>query len=281
MPYIGKTIALNSESGRGKTTQAGEYAKYVWKKRGKKALLNSSDRGGYLSLAPLVRAGIVVPNDYTPDADPWMYVDEAASGGKVDDSIGLVINDSGTSQAEELLRACRHSVEQIGQRPNQKFKVTKDGNKAVVVGSNTDAHYGIVQSFMLEAIRKSTWLTRKGVDVIWTFTVDRSENENRTPVLGLKLVGHALSAELPKEFNYTFFLDVNTTEGGHPEHVLYTTIQPNLGGLGHSFGNARLPLGFESDIPAVIKPASLLEFFEKLDRVEEEADRKLAEELGL
>jgi hypothetical protein len=280
LSYIGKTIALNAESGRGKTTQAGELAKYVFKKRGKKTVLNSSDRGGYLSLAPLVRAGVVIPNDYTPDLDPWMYVDDAANGRNVTEEIGLAIFDSGTSMGEELLRACRHSVEQIGQRPNQKFKVTKGAdNKSLVVPTNTDAHYGIVQSYMLEAIRKSTWLTRRGVDVIWTFTVDRSENENRTPVLGFKLVGHALSAELPKEFNYTFYLDVVTNEGSSPEHVLYTTIQPGLGGLGHSFGNARLPLGISVD--PVIRPASLLKVFESIDNQQEEADRQLAEELGL
>lgn len=259
-------------------------AKYVFKRRRKKTVLFSSDRGGFLSLDPLVRLGVVKPITYTPVDDPWLFVNEAVNGTALDEEVGLAVFDSGTSMAEELLRACRQSEFQIGQRPNQKFTVSKSKsgtNSNVVVSTNTDAHYGVVQSFMLEAIRKSTWLTKRGIDVIWTFTVDRAENENRTPVLGFKLVGHALSAELPKEFNYTFFLDVVTNEGDRPEHVLYTTIQPGLGGLGHSFGNSRLPLELAGDIPAVIRPASLIKFFETLDTASEEADRKLQEELGL
>src|SRR6185503_19603605 len=117
----------------------------------------------------------------------------------------LAIFDSGTSQSEALLSACAHSEWQIGQRPNQKFTVSR-GKRSLVVPTNTDAHYGVVQSFMLDAIWKSTWLTRKGIDVLWTFSVLRGEELDRTPILGPKLAGKALTAAIPKWFKYTFLL---------------------------------------------------------------------------
>ena len=280
MSYIGKTIALYAESGRGKTTQAGEYAKYVRKSRGLNTVLNTSDLGGYDSIAPLVRLGVVAPNQLNPTADdPWIWIDEAVSGKNCTAETGLAVFDSGTSMAEALLTACSHSDFQIGQQKTQRFSVNR-GARTLNVSINNEAHYGVVQGFLLDAIWKSTWLTRKGIDVIWTFSVHRGEEQDRTPILGPKLAGKALTAAIPKWFNYTFRLDTETREGDAPEHVLYTTVQPELAGLGHSFGNIRSPLGVTPP-PAVIRPASIIKAMEEIERAQREADDLTKAELGL
>lgn len=278
-PYIGKTIALYAESGRGKTTQAGEYAKFVRKTRGQNAVLNTSDLGGYDSIAPLVRLGIVKPNQFNPQDDAWIWIDDACSGKNCDETTGLAIFDSGTSMAEALLTACSHSDFQIGQQKTQRFSVNR-GAKSLSVSINNEAHYGVVQGFLLDAIWKSTWLTRKGIDVIWTFSVHRGEEQDRTPILGPKLAGKALTAAIPKWFNYTFRLDTETREGANPEHVLYTSVQSELAGLGHSFGNIRSPLGVTPP-PAIIRPASIIVAMEELERAQKEADIQIKAELGL
>lgn len=277
--YEGKTFALYGDSGSGKTTQSGELVKWVYKTRGKKAILNTSDRGGYESIKSLERLNILTANELGPDDDPWIWIDDAVTGKSCSDEIGLAIFDSGTSLSESLLSACSHADFQIGQQRTQKFAVSK-GGKTLNVAINNEAHYGVVQGFMLDAIWKSTWLTRRGVDVLWTFSVHRGEEQDRTPILGPKLAGKALTAAIPKWFKYTFRIASIPQEGSEPIHRLYLTEHPELAGLGHSFGNARYPLGV-TPLPPYIEPASLSAALELLDKGQTEADAKLREELGL
>lgn len=282
MAYKGLTIELVGDSGSGKTTQAGELAKYVKRTRNKTTVLNTCDRGGYDSISPLVRAGIVGVNEIAQLDDPWVWIDDAVTGKNLSDEVGLAIFDSGTSMSDLLLSACSHAEFQIGQQKTQKFTVNrpKAGNNAgpassLTVAINNEAHYGVVQSFMLDAIRKSTYLIDRGIDVLWTFALLRGETQDRTPILGPKLAGKALTPFLPKEFRLTFRLDVEPIEGQQPEHVLYTTAHPELAGLGHSFGNIRCPLGVTPP-KAIIRPASIIEAFEEMERAQKEADEMLA-----
>lgn len=275
----GRTIALYSDTGGGKTTLAGEYAKYVWKSRSLHTVLRTSDRGGYASIAPLVRAGIIRAESLGPADDPWIYVDEGCQPGHYAEDVGCVVIDSGTSLGEALLTACSHSEFQIGQQKTQKFTVSR-GAKSLNVSINNEAHYGVVQGFLLDAIWKSTWLTTRGIDVIWTFSVHRGEEQDRTPILGPKLAGKALTAAIPKWFEYTFRISSIPVEGAEPIHRLYLSEHPELSGLGHAFGNARYPLG-STPLPAYIEPASLVGAIELIERGQTEADEMLKAELGI
>jgi len=277
LAYKGLTIELVGDSGSGKTTQAGELAKYVKRTRGANTVLHTCDRGGYDSISALVRAGIVGVNEISQVDDPWMWIDDAVTGKNLPDGTGLVVFDSGTSMSDLLLTACSHADFQIGQQKTQKFTVNRPGShagvssKSLTVSINNEAHYGVVQSFMLDAIRRSTYLIDRGIDVLWTFALLRGETQDRTPILGPKLAGKALTPFLPKEFRLTFRLDVEPVEGDHPVHVLYTTAHPELAGLGHSFGNIRCPLGVTPP-KAIIKPASIIEAFDEMARAQKEAD---------
>lgn len=274
----GSTFAWYGDTGSGKTTQAGEYAKFVRKTRGQNTVLFTSDRGGYDSIAPMVRAGIVRPIELGEKDDPFIWVNAAASGDALLPNDGVAIFDSGTSISEALLSACAKSPVQIGQQKTQRFTVSQ-GDRSLNVALNNEAHYGVVQGFMLDAIWKSTWLTRRGVDVIWTFSVHRGEEQDRTPILGPKLAGKALTPAIPKWFKYTFRIASIPVEGDSPRHVLYTAEHSELAGLGHSFGNARYPLGV-TPLPSVIEPASIVKVLELIAEGQKEADAKLAEELA-
>lgn len=277
--HIGSTFALYGDTGSGKTTQAGEYAKFVRLRRKQNSVLFTSDRGGYESIAPLVRAGVVRPVELGPEDDPWIWLNAAASGETIRADDGLAIFDSGTSISEALLMAAAKSPVQVGQQRTQRFGVSQ-GDKSLNVSLNNEAHYGLVQGFMLDAIWKSTWLTRRGVDVIWTFSVHRGEEQDRTPILGPKLAGKALTAAIPKWFKYTFRIASIPVADDQPRHVLYTAEHSELAGLGHSFGNARYPLGV-TPLPAVIEPASIAKVLELIEEGQKEADEKLKEELGI
>lgn len=282
MNHTGRIIALYGDTGSGKTTQAGEYAKFVRKSRGLNTVLNTADMGGYRTLKPHVNLGVVVPNEFLPETnDPWIWLDEAVSGTSLDKSIGCAIFDSGTSISEALLSACSHADFQIGQQRTQRFTVSR-GEKNLNVSINNEAHYGVVQGFMLDAIWKSTWLSRRGVDVIWTFSVHRGEEQDRTPILGPKLAGKALTAAIPKWFEYTFRLASLPQDGAPPRHLLYLTEHSELSGLGHSFGNARYPLDATTELPAFIEPASIIEAIRLIEEQgQQEAEDALRQELGL
>jgi hypothetical protein len=281
MAYEGFTLGLYGDTGSGKTAQIGELAKHVRKSRGKNLLLHSSDMGGFDTIKPLVRAGVVTVNQFKPESDdPWIYVNDAVTGAGLTDDIGAVAFDGGTSLSQALLTACSHSTFQIGQQRTQTFKVTGTAGKNLNVSINNEAHYGVVQGFMLDAIWKSTWLTRRGIDVLWTFLVHRGEEQDRTPILGPKLAGKALTAQVPTWFRYFFRIDSIPQAEGAPRHVLYTSEHSELAGLGHSFGNARQPLDAEA-LPSEIEPASITRALELVQEGQDSADEKLRVELGL
>lgn len=281
MDYTGKTIGLYGDTGSGKTTLGGELAKYVRKHRKLNSVLHTSDRGGYESLMPLVRLGVLDVNQLSQRDDPWIWTDECVTGKYVDPAKhGLAIFDSGTSLAEALLTAAHKSDFQIGQQRTQKFTVAR-GAKSLNVSINNEAHYGVVQGFLLDAIWKSTWLTQRGVDVLWTFSVHRGEEQDRTPILGPKLAGKALTAAIPKWFQYFFRVTSIPVEGANPRHILHLTEASELAGMGHSFGNARYPLDAETPLPPTIEPASLVEAIRLIEKGQQEADNKLKQELGL
>lgn len=281
----GKSISLYGDTGSGKTTLAGEYAKYVRKTRGKNTAYFLSDLGGVESISPLVRLGVIDLHELGPEDDPWIWIDHAVSGRNpagesLSDDIGLVVYDSGTSQGEALLDKIKLSNWKIGTQNTQKFKVTH-GGQGIDVAANNEAHYGVVQGFLLSAMWKSSWLTRKGIDVLWTFSVHRGENSESEPVIGPKVAGKALTPAMPKWFNYTFRVVSIPVAGSAPRHVLYLQEQPGENGLATSFGNSRYPIDADTLLPATVEPASLVEAFTLIGNGHAEADANIARELGL
>lgn len=284
--HIGRSIGLYADSGGGKTTLFGEYAKWKFKRTGQRSLYYAGDLGGFDSILPLVRLGIVLPIEFDPEKDdPWLWINNATEqrfpdGRLIGEDVGLIGFDSASSISEAILSAITKSPQQIGQQKTQRFNVAR-GNQTLTIGLNNEAHYGLVQGFMLDQIWKSTWLTRKGMDVLWTFAVDRSEKADKTPIIGPKLAGHALTAMIPKWFKYFFRLVSVPVQGEPTRHLLYLQEQPELGGMGMSFGNARYPIDATTQLPAVIEPASLVGAIEMIERGQQEAEDALRAELGL
>lgn len=284
-----RTIGLYGDSGSGKTTQGGEYAKHIFKTLKKRTRYHGADLGGYDSIVPLERIGILDVVPFNPEVDdPWAWINNAvegrdAQGKEAPSDIGLHIFDSGTSMGEALLNSCAKlsaAGQEIGGRPAPKFVVNRlDANKRLNIGTNVDSHYMVVQTFLLDAIWKSTWLTRTGADVLWTFSVHRGEKADETPVLGAKLAGKALTASIPKWLKY-FFRITSIPQLDRPAiHRLYLQEQPEL--TGTTFGNARYPLDAQTSLPVYVEPANLAEAIRLIEQGQEEAYNKLREELGI
>lgn len=243
------------------------------------------DKGGFGSINPHVKVGIVRPNLLEEDDDPWLFLNDAVEGNYITSETGVVAFDSGTSAGEALLSSCAKlsaNGEDIGGRPAPKFVIgKKKGADALRIGSNVDSHYGVVQGYMLDMIWRSTWLTRRGIDVVWTFGVHRGEKEDSTTILGPKLAGKALTPHMPKWFNLTFMLASVPVADGASRHVLYLQEQPLSSGMGMSFGNSRFPLEATTTLPATIEPADLAAALDLIDAGEQEAEQAIRAELGM
>ena len=276
---MGRTICLFGDTGSGKTTLGGELAKDGFKRRRTRTLLNTADMGGFASIKPLVSVGVVEVNSPVIDTDPWLWINKAVSTPPPSD-VGLVIFDSATSMSEALLSYIAKSDMKVGAQNTQKFVVTK-GKETLTVGANNMNHYGVVQTFMLDMIWKSTWLSKFGVDVLWTFSTDRGENTLDQPLVGPKLAGHALTAAIPKWFNYTFRVASIPVVDSAPRHVLYLQEQSENGGAVMGFGNARYSLDATTPLPLSVEPASLVAALDLIEGGAVEAEDNLRAELGL
>lgn len=280
----GRTIEQIGDSGSGKTSQFGELAKDHFRKTRKKSILHTADRGGYDSIQPLIDLEIVEVDELSPDDDPWIWINRATSGdfSAQRDDIALEGFDSGSSIADVLMDAAAYADFQIGQQRTQKFSVkAKSSSKdSLTVALNNEAHYGLVQQFMLKQIRQSTYLINRGTDVLWNFVLFRGEGQDGTPILGPKLAGKALTPFLPKEFRYTFRLVAIPQDNQLPIHRLFLTTHPELAGTGHSFGNARYPLGADP-LPPFIEPADIVQALELIEKGSSQVTSNLKIELGI
>ena len=274
-----RTFVLYGDTGSGKTTLAGELAKEGFKQNRTRTTLHSADMGGFESIKPLINVGVIEVDTPTRDADPWMWINKAVSTPPPPD-VGLIVFDSGTSMGEGLLAFIAKSDMKVGAQNTQKFTVSK-GKESLTVGANNMNHYGVVQTFMLDMIWKSTWLAQGGVDVLWTFSTDRGENTLDQPLVGPKLAGHALTSAIPKWFNYTFRVASIPVVDSPPRHVLYLQEQAEQNGAVMGFGNARYSLDASTPLPLSVEPASLVEALRLIEGGAEEAESNLRLELGL
>ena len=283
---MGRTIALYSDSGGGKTTQIGEYAKFIFKSSGRRTILNAADLGGFSALNPLIKKGIILVNKYDPSVnDPWVWINQAVEAA-ASKEIGLHAFDSGTSMCEALLSSCAKlsaAGQDIGGRPAPKFVINKGSKDAIKIGSNVDSHYMTVQGFIKDAINRSTWIDTEAIpsDILWTFGLYRGESQTDQAIYGPQLAGKALTPLMPKWFLYTFPLVVDVTAGQSPKHRLLLQQQPDSMGMATYYANSRYPMGGTTPCPLAIEPASLPEAITCIENAAKEAEDNLDAELGL
>lgn len=277
----GRTVALYGLSGTGKTTQVGEHAKFVWKTSGKRTEYYAADMGGFDAIEHLAELGILLPRFLEPDADVWTWINDAVTAEPGGD-VGARAIDSATSVAESLLAVCAKAAaagQQIGQQKVFTLTIpTKSG--PVKIGMNNESQYGLVQGYMLDMMRRSTWTARRtGVDFLWTFGEHRAENPNDSQIIGPRLVGKALTGSIPKELRYTLRMVSEPQPSGAPLHQMWIQEKAELNG--NSFGNARFPLAASTVLPAMIEPASISKFWELVDTGKAEALQADKAALGL
>lgn len=276
----GRMMGLYGDTDTGKTTQLGQYMKWLYMTTGQRSRFNFIDKGSFASIEALVEVGIIEVNIYDPATDPWIWIDDAVNGVGLADDIGFVGIDGASGCCEELMNWITHDPRQFGQQKTQRFTVAS-GARTLTVGANNEAHYGLVQNFMRDKLFKSAQLLAKGRDVGWTFGLWRGEGQDGSARLGPLLAGKALTPVIPKWFTYFFpLVTVPTVAGEAPRHLLYTAEQPEFGGTGMCFANARYPLEASTPLPAIIEPASLVRAVELIEQGRAEALEVVKGEVG-
>lgn len=284
-----RTILMYGRTRSGKTSQLGELAKHVKVTLGKKSLIYTIDKGGVGPLMPLVDLGIVdlVLQEAT---NPFMFLSKVSRGqvrvgGKWTPTdlsqYGMVAGESLTGFGDGLMLDLADKASQginIGGGANVNFSISSDGETLKVGGSNM-AHYGIVQTRILDEVLRSQNLPVEFV--VWTASASKEEDMNAGgKVIGPAVVGKALTSELPRQFDLCFRLDCLPAQQGKPErHIIYLGNSLDVAaGNAVSLGNTRIPLG-GPELPSMVEPASIIKVLELINDAEQKAKEAIEKEL--
>lgn len=290
------SILLYGDSGDGKTAQVGEVAEWIFRATGGRinadgravdgqiTRLATSDRGGLETIAPYVDLGIIEVESLGT-SDPWVflnrvvrgYVRDAAGKWVLDPArnarVGLWAFEGMRSIADALMLNLSHKASagvNIGGGSNVQFKVQGDG-ETIQIGGNNMAHYGVVQSRIIEEVWESQRLPGW---VMWTSAVARDDDPNSTgKVLGPAVAGKALTGEVPRWFVYTFRIAAVPASGTAAErHILYLGDHSDTAAGGaKGLGNTRVPLAPGVKMPNSIEPASVVKAIELIHAAKGEA----------
>jgi hypothetical protein len=291
-PKRQRTILLYGDSGDGKTALVGEMAEHVRKTEGKKTRLASSDRGGLETIRPYIDLGIIEVVELG-DSDPWVFLNKVSRGyirrdgkwvldPKANAEIGLWAFEGMTSIADALMQDLSKSAaagKNVGGGGNVNFTVQAEG-ETIKVGGNNQAHYGVVQTRIVEEV----WQSQK-LDgwCLWTAAAKRDEDPNAAgKVLGPAIAGKALTGEVPRWFVYTFRVAAVPGMMGQPErHILYLGDHQDMNSGGaKGLGNTRVPLDAPK-MPATIEPASLTKALDMIQASGPAATEVIKKRLGL
>lgn len=250
------TILVYGRSGVGKSYQIANLAEDHFIKTSKITRVYSADFGGSDVMAPHEELGIleIIPIGST---NPWIFANRASRGyvrdknGKwvedkaLNSKVGIYAFESAHGLAQLLKvnmneEAAKGST--IGGDTNSSFQVSGDGDSFKVGSVKGYQQYAIPQQEILRAMYQSFKLPADYI--IWSAGVDAGSDELGTSkVVGPAVIGGALTAVLPKDFHYTFHMDVLPGEAGKAaRHILYLGAhQDKNSGSATALGNIRRP----------------------------------------
>lgn len=284
------TILLLGHTGSGKTAQIGELAEYYMRTTGKRTILYTADKGGWITIKPYVNLGII---EVVPlFGDVWVWLNKAVQGYtlekgqwvlKDNSDVAMYAYEGFTSISDELMKwMADASSRGVNIGGSGSFNFTAgEGTDKIKIGTNNMGHYSVAQQQCFEKSTQSQYLPGT---VLWTAGDRRGEDDAIGGVVGPQLAGKAMTGEVPRWFKLCFRLASEVNPGMDTKHVLYTDWHTEMASKGMSKGisNCRAPLaGGEIKIPAKIEPASIVRVLELLNQRENAAEDAIAKRLGL
>lgn len=291
-----ESILVYGVSNSGKTTQVQELGKWVNRKLQKKVRLVSCSGGGWTSIMPAIKAGIVVPTFIRERAYPLNTLDKMTRGWwpeNPDDplspllppekqkdwnDVGGVVFDSLTESATWMMNNLANREARGDIKISQLSIKFRDGDTDY--GSPALAHYGNVQNRFEELVAASKCLG--GKYVMWTALELKSTDDNsRLPLYGPDIVGKAKTAQCGAWFDNTLHLYITGAGGmkkGPAIHRMYLTTHFEDDGIPYiakNRGHYYFPL------PEYLegKEASVYKFLELLQDSHEKATKVFMSEI--
>ena len=289
------TILLYGRTGSGKTSQIGVLAEHVKATTGLDTRVYRADAGGDDTIAPHQELGFVHVIPYL-GGDPWIWLNRAVNGyirdaaGKwildkeANAKVGFYAFESAHSIAKLLKSDMEHKAANgvnIGGDTNTTFSTQGDGETLKIGTTKGFMKYSIPQTRVNEEMLVSQRLPAKYV--LWTAGVSKDDDEvTSLKIIGPDILGKALTATLPMDFNYTIRIDAVPQPGGKPaKHVMYLGVHQDVNsGNAMALGNIRRPLDAPEMTKYTIEPADIVQALKLVrDDAKEAAKKRIAERL--
>ena len=267
------TLLIYGGSGSGKTSQLGKLIEEVFITTGKKSRIYSGDFGGSDTIAPYVELDMVDLIEIGT-SDPWIFLNKAVRGFIRDDKGKWVKDEKSNANLGVVAFESAHGIAQllkndmsaqaakgvtIGGDANSSFSIKGDGEDLKIGSVKGFQQYAIPQQQILTSMYESFRLPAQYV--VWTAGVDvGTEEASKARVIGPLVIGGALTPLLPKDFNYTFHIEVTPAQAGKaPRHVLHlgSHLDQNAGNTA-ALGNSRRPLDASEMKAWTVEPADLV-----------------------
>ena len=241
------TLVLYGPTGSRKTSQIGEFAKYIYEKTGKVTRLVSTDGGGWAPIQDLINAGII---------DAWRLTDEpellsalmGASIGAWPKNLVNGIRPGGPTFAPNdkaralagvgayaiegwfsIASACMRYLVSKGRKINEDVvsKFTESGDFGEFsFGAPSRGHYGFVQSFILDIIRNFSSLPVERV--LYTSLEGKGEDKlTKGLQYGPAVAGSAITAAIPQYvgdcLHFEDYTEESAVDPANPKQKLVET----------------------------------------------------------
>jgi len=215
------TMVIYGPTGSRKTSQIGEFAKYIYEKTGKKTRLLSADGGGWGPIQDLINAGIIEAWRVVEEKDPKAAIIAASQGAWPKELknglrvMGTPVATPSPIQRKEFLKdVAGYAVEGwtsiaalvMGDTVSKGQKISQDivgrfeeqtefGN--MTFGAPSMSHYGFAQRFILDIIRNFSGLPMERV--LYTALEGKGEDKlSKITQYGPATAGGAQTAAIPQ-----------------------------------------------------------------------------------
>lgn len=243
------TLVLYGPTGSRKTSQIGEFAKYIYEKTGKVTRLLSADGGGWAPIQDLINAGVIEAWRITDEPRLLSAIQAASKGAwpaKIVAGIrmpGPVLLPAPEARAKALANVGAYAVEgwfsiasavmrflvDKGIKVNEDVvsKFTESGDFGEFsFGAPSRGHYGFVQNFILDVIRNFASLP---VERVLYTSLEGKGEEKVTKGLqyGPSVAGSALTASIPQYvgdcLHFEDFMEDKGIDPNNPKQKLTET----------------------------------------------------------
>lgn len=309
------SFCVYGRSGSGKTPQIGMFAERMFKesggtvennklKGGWRTRLYTADRGGFDTILPQIKLGLIELVDLRGTDKPWVWMAKAVQGRvPVDlnkptgpwgrepnlftatgDRVGCWAFEGLTEWGDALMQDMRDQAGRginIGGQALAVVEQKDDQGEKFSFGGNNKAHYLMGQNRMNDIISQSMRLPGF---LIWTaIDLRSSEPDSARQIFGPDVgVGKAMTPKIPQKFNYTWRTVVVGKKGEAPKFQLYlTTHQDPIVPAITCVCNARYP----KDAPDALKvqkvePSDMAEAYMIVQKAHEGAEQAILDRLS-